>query len=89
MQGMITTSTCSIAELAGNEPTLHLMEVTFPVLDTAVVESIHRNKFQAANLLILKALFTDKMNHPQFYSFGMGENSLNLSMTCNDVDLKK
>jgi hypothetical protein len=58
-------------------------------LDTAVVQSIYTNKFQAANLLKLEASFTYKKKCPQFYSFGTGEASLNLSTTCKDVDLEE
>jgi hypothetical protein len=38
---------------------------------------------------MLEASFTYKKNSPQFYSFGMGEASLNLSTTCKDVDLEE
>jgi hypothetical protein len=38
---------------------LSIQEI-FPALDTAVVQSIYTNKFQAANLLKLEASFTYK-----------------------------
>jgi hypothetical protein len=67
---------------------LSIQEI-FPALDTAVVQSIYTNKFHAANLLKLEASLTYKMKCQQFYSFGTGEASLNLSTTCEDVDLKE
>ena len=67
---------------------LSIQEI-FPALDTAVVQSIYTNKFQAANFLKLEDSFTYKKKRPQFYSFGTGEASLNLSTTCKDVDLEE
>jgi hypothetical protein len=58
-------------------------------LDTAVVQSIYTNKFQAANLLKLEASFTFKKKLPQFYSFGREEASRNLSTTCKDINLEE
>ena len=87
--GITTTGTRAIAELPGNEPMLHSIQEIFPALDTAVVQSIYTNKFQATNLLKLEASFTNKKKHPQFYSFVTGEASLNLSTTCKDVDLEE
>jgi len=66
---------------------LQSIQEIFPALDTAVVQSIYTNKFQAANILKLEASFTYKKKRPQFYSFGTGEAIFNLSMTCKDVDL--
>jgi hypothetical protein len=62
MKGMTTTRTGSIAKLPGNDPMILSMQEIFPALDTAVVQSIYTNKFQAANLLKLKASFTNKKN---------------------------
>jgi len=56
-QGMTTTSTGSIAKLPGNDPMLFSIQEIFPALDTAVVQSIYTNKFQATNLPKLKASF--------------------------------
>jgi len=67
---------------------LSIQEI-FPALDIAVMQSIYTNKFQPANLRKLETSFTYKKNHPQFYSFGTGEASLNLSTTCKDVDLEE
>jgi len=67
---------------------LSIQEI-FPALDTAVVQSIYTNKFQAANLLKLEASFTYKKTRPQSYSFGTGESSLNISTTWKDVDLEE
>jgi hypothetical protein len=61
-QGMATTSTGTIAELPGNDPMLLSIQEIFPALDTAVVQSIYTNKFQAANLLKLEASVTYKRN---------------------------
>jgi len=61
----------------------------FPALDTPVVQSIYRNKFQAANLLKLEASFTSKKKLPKFYPFGTGEASHNLSRTYKDIDLER
>jgi len=83
------TGAGAIAELPGNDPMLLSIQEIFPALDTAVVQSIYTNKFQGANLLKLEASFTYNKKHPQFDSFGMGEASLNLSMTCQDVDLEE
>jgi hypothetical protein len=88
-QGIATTGTGAIAELPGNDPMLLSTKEIFPALDPAVVQSIYTNKFQAANHLKLEASFTYKKKHPQFYSFGTGEASLNLSTTCKDVDLEE
>ena len=88
-KGIATTGTGAIAELPGNDPMLLSIQEIFPALDTAVVQSIYTNKFQAANLLKLEASFTYKKKRPQFYSFGTGEASLNLSTTCKDVDLEE
>jgi hypothetical protein len=64
-----TPCTGSIAQLLGNDLMLLSIQEIFPALDTAVVQSIYTNKFQAANLLKLEASFTYKKNRPQFYSF--------------------
>jgi len=58
MQGITTTGTGAIAELPGNDPMLLSIQEIFIELDTAFVQSIYTNKFQAANLLKLEALFT-------------------------------
>jgi hypothetical protein len=81
--------TGAISELPGNDPMLLSIQEIFPALDTAVVQFIYTNKFQATNLLKLEASFTYKKKRPQFYSFGTGEASLNLSMTCKEVDLEE
>jgi hypothetical protein len=86
---MTATSTDSIAQLPGNDPMLLSIQQIFPAFDTAVVQSIYTNKLQAANLLKLEASFTYEKKCPQFYSFGMGEARLNLSMACKDVDLEE
>jgi len=70
---MAITITGTIAELPGNDPMLLSIKEIFPALDTAVVQSIYTNKFQAAYLLKLEASFTYKKKRPQFYSFGTGE----------------
>ena len=81
--------TGAIAGLPGNDPMVHSIQEIFPALDTAVVQSIYTNKFQVANLLKPEASFTYKNKCPQFYSFGTGEASLNLSTTCKEVDLEE
>jgi hypothetical protein len=58
-------------------------------LDTAVVQSIYTNKFQAANLLKIEASFTLKQKLPQLYSFGREEASLNLCTTFKEVNLQE
>jgi hypothetical protein len=84
-----TTTTGTIAELPGNDPMLLSIQEIFPALDTAIVQSIYTNKFQAANFLKLEDSFTYKKKRPQFYSFGTGEASLNIPTTCKDVDLEE
>jgi len=86
---MPATGTGLIAELARNEPILLSIQEFLPGLDTPVVQSIYTNKLQATNLLKLKVSFSNKKNRPQFYSFGPGENSLNLRTSCKDVDLEE
>jgi hypothetical protein len=79
-------STCSIAELPGNDPIIHSIEEIFLALDTAVGQSIYRNMFQAANLRNLDASLTYKKKHPQCYSFGTGEATLGLCTICTVID---
>jgi len=86
---MTTTCTGSIAELPGIDPMHRSIQEIFAALDTAVVPFIYTNMFQAANLLKLEASFTYNKKAPQFYSFGAGVASLNLSMASKDVDLEE
>jgi hypothetical protein len=64
------------------------IQVICPALDTADVQSIYTNKLHTTNLLKLEASFTYKMKRPQFHSFGTAEANLNLSTTCEDVDVE-
>jgi len=86
MQRKATKCPGSIDELPGNDPILVSIQAIFLALDTAVVQSIYTNKFQAANLLKLKASFTYQKKRLQFYLFGTREARLNVSTTCKQVD---
>jgi len=53
------------------------------------MQSLYTEKFQAADLLKLEALFTYKTNCSHFDSFGMREAILNRSTTCKVADLEE
>jgi hypothetical protein len=57
-QVITATSAGSIAELPGNDSMLFSFQEIFPALNTAVIQSIYTNEFQAANLLKIEASVT-------------------------------